>query len=70
MTNFFEQALGDVGKLEEDLLGPDYSYYSQIKSPGQMGMGSKGDTKTLEKDIDRLSEENDNLRIMMKGKNE
>jgi hypothetical protein len=51
MTNFFEQALGDVGKLEEDLLGPDYSYYSQIKSPGQMGMGSKGDTKTLEKDI-------------------
>jgi hypothetical protein len=51
MTNFFEQALGDVGKLEEDLLGPDYSYYKQIKSPGQMGMGSKGDTKTLEKDI-------------------
>ena len=51
MTNFFDQALGDVKKLEEDLLGPDYSYYSQIKSPGQMGMGSKGDTKTLEKDI-------------------
>jgi hypothetical protein len=54
MSNFFEQALGDVDKLEEDLLGPDYSYYSQIKSPGQMGMGSKGDTKTLEKDIDGL----------------
>ena len=51
MSNFFDQALGDVKKLEEDLLGPDYSYYSQIKSPGQMGMGSKGDTKTLEKDI-------------------
>ena len=25
---------------------------------------------TLKKDIDRLSEENDNLRVMMKGKNE
>ena len=26
--------------------------------------------QTLTKDIDRLSEENDNLKIMMKGKNE
>jgi len=26
--------------------------------------------QTLKKDMDRLSEENDNLRVMMKGKNE
>ena len=51
MSSFFDQALGDVKKLEKDLLGPDYSYYSQIKSPGQMGMSAKGDNKTLEHNI-------------------
>jgi hypothetical protein len=52
MTNFFDQALDDPTKLEEKLLGPDYSYYSQIKSPGDIGMSSKG--SHLTKDINGL----------------
>ena len=54
MTDFFQQALGDVQGLEESLLGPDYEYYKFIKAPTKMGMGAKGNIKTLTKDIEGL----------------
>ena len=43
MSNFFEQALNNADQLEQELLGPDYAYYKQIKNPSQMGMSSSGD---------------------------
>lgn len=43
MSNFFEQALSNADKLEQELLGPDYAYYKQIKNPSQLGMSSSGD---------------------------
>ena len=54
MANFFQQALDDVENLEESLLGPDYQYYKFIKAPTKMGMGAKGNIKTLTKDIEGL----------------
>lgn len=43
MSDFFDSALTDLSKLEEDILGPDYPYYKYIKSPSDMGMGADGD---------------------------
>ena len=54
MANIFQDALTDVNKLEEKLLGPNYSYTNQIKSPGEMGMSSTGSFATLERDISGL----------------
>ena len=51
MSNFFEQALGDVNKLEEELLGPDYSYWQQIYSPSEIGMSAEGSVTALENNI-------------------
>jgi len=48
---FFDKALNDVNKLEEDLLGPDYKYFKQIYMPSQMGMSSEGSISTLVDDV-------------------
>lgn len=54
MSNIFNDALTDVKALEEKILGPDYNYPKQIKSPGEMGMSSTGSFATLERDISGL----------------
>ena len=36
--NFFEEVLDDAKGVEQRILGPDYQYWKQIKSPEQMGM--------------------------------
>lgn len=51
MSNFFKDVLGDLDGLEQDLLGPDYSYYKQIKSPEEIGMSSDGNLGAMESDI-------------------
>jgi hypothetical protein len=51
MSNFFTDVLGDLDGLEEKLLGPDYSYYQQIKSPEQIGMSGDGNISALTNDI-------------------
>jgi hypothetical protein len=56
MSNIFNDALTNVNKLENELLGPDYNYIKQIKSPEQLGMSSKGSIKTLTKDVSGLIE--------------
>jgi hypothetical protein len=54
MANFFDQALGDVNKLEQDLLGPDYVYFKQINTPEEMGMSADGSISALTSDIGGL----------------
>ena len=54
MSNFFQKALGDVDNLEQELLGPDYNYTKQIKTPDELGMSAKGSISTLTKDIGGL----------------
>ena len=51
MSNFFKEVLSDAKGVEEQLLGPDYAYWKQIKSPSQMGMSSDGSISTIAKDI-------------------
>ena len=54
MTDIFSRALDDVDQLQEDLLGPDYNYTKQIKSPEEMGMSSKGSTTAISNNISGL----------------
>ena len=54
MSNIFEDVLNDANAVQEKLLGPDYPYYKNIKTPAEIGMSSKGDLPTLGKDVDGL----------------
>lgn len=51
MSNFFTDVLDDATKVEAELLGPNYKYYNNIKTPEQMGMSSSGSLSTLDRDI-------------------
>ena len=54
MSNFFEDVLDDAKNVEQQILGPDYEYWKQIKSPSQLGMSAKGSISTIAKDVDGL----------------
>ena len=42
MSNIFQEVLNDAEGVQNELLGPTYPYYKNIKSPSQIGMSSKG----------------------------
>jgi len=54
MTDIFTRAIDDVDKLQEELLGPDYNYTKQIKSPEELGMSSQGSTDAISNNISGL----------------
>jgi len=56
MSNLFEEVLKDAKGVEEKLLGPSYPYYTNIKTPKQLGMSDKGTIKQMTKDIEGLIE--------------
>lgn len=37
MSNLFQEVLGDLDNVEQELLGPDYQYFKQIRTPGELG---------------------------------
>ena len=55
MSDIFSRALDDVDQLQEDLLGPDYNYTKQIKSPEEMGMSSQGSSSAISNNISGLT---------------
>lgn len=52
--DILKDPMGEIGDLEQEYLGPDYKYYKKIKSPSQLGMGSRGSFDQLGKDISGL----------------
>ena len=65
-----DRGSGDL-TLQVEMLTKQKEYMqSKCREAGAAILDLEFKVQTLEKDIDRLSEENDNLRIMMKGKNE
>tara|TARA_R110002050_G_scaffold292737_1_gene448440 strand:+ start:412 stop:648 length:237 start_codon:yes stop_codon:yes gene_type:complete len=61
---------GDL-TLQIDMLTKQKEYMQKkCREAGAAILDLEFKVQTLTKDIDRLSEENDNLKIMMKGKNE
>lgn len=49
-------AAATTSNTESSFFGSDYPYYSYIKTPSAMGMSSKGDMKTLAKDVTGIQE--------------
>ena len=54
MTNIFNKAKNDASSLEEELLGPTYPYWKDIRSPGELGMSGEGSWDALNRDVDGL----------------
>ena len=52
--NIFESATNNLKATEEKLLGPQYDYTGNIKSPGELGMSSKGSLDSLGRNISGL----------------
>ena len=51
MSNIFQQVLNDAQGVEEELLGPSYPYYKNIKTPSQLGMSDKGTIQQMSQNI-------------------
>lgn len=54
MSNIFQEVLTNAQSVENDLLGPTYPYYKNIKTPSQIGMSSAGSIQQMSKDINGL----------------
>jgi len=54
MANLMQEIMQDANAVQDKLLGPTYPYYKNIKAPSDMGMSSKGNIKTVGKDINGL----------------
>lgn len=54
MTTIFQDVLTDASSVQEKLLGPDYPYYKNIKSPSEIGMSSDGNLSAFARDIDGI----------------
>ena len=54
MTTIFQDVLTDANSVQEKLLGPDYPYYKNIKTPSEIGMSSDGNLSAFSRDIDGI----------------
>lgn len=52
--NVFEDVLTNVSGVEEKFLGKNYPYYSNIKTPSEIGMSDQGSLQALGNDINGL----------------
>jgi hypothetical protein len=53
-SNLFQDVLNDANAVQNELLGPTYQYYKNIKTPQQIGMSSDGTLNALGDDINGL----------------
>ena len=53
-NNQLDQSQSNLGGLQDRLLGPDYNYSAQIRSPPELGMSSAGNFDALANDIGGL----------------
>ena len=51
MANFFQDVLKNVDAVQEDLLGPDYEYWKQVRTPSEIGMSGKGSISALSRNV-------------------
>jgi hypothetical protein len=54
MPTIFQDVLTDANSVQEKLLGPDYPYYKNIKSPSEIGMSSDGNLAAFGRDINGM----------------
>lgn len=51
MESFFKTVATDADKLEQEFLGPDYKYYTGIKTPDEMDMSSEGTMTAMSNNV-------------------
>ena len=51
MSSFFDSIKKDAKEVEEKLLGPTYPYYSNIKTPSELGLSDRGTLSQAAKDV-------------------
>jgi len=51
MGDLFQSLGGGISNLEQEFLGPDYSYVSGIKNPTQLGITGQGTMSALTNDV-------------------
>jgi hypothetical protein len=54
MSNLFQEVLDDSQAVSDKLMGPSYPYYSNIKTPKEIGMSDEGSLSALGSDINGL----------------
>ena len=54
MSNIFQEVLNDAEGVQNELLGPTYPYYKNIKSPSQIGMSDKGTIQQMSNNVNGL----------------
>ena len=59
MSNFFDSASNDSNQLENEILGPKYSYTNHIKTPEELGMS--GDGNSISNNVNSLNSYSDLL---------
>jgi hypothetical protein len=54
MSNIFQDVLNDATAVEQNLLGPTYPYYKNIRTPSQLGMSDNGSIQQMAQDVNGL----------------
>ena len=54
--NIFKDVINDVQQVEQNLLGPTYPYYQNIKPPNEIGMSTEGTGDAISSNINGLRE--------------
>jgi hypothetical protein len=54
MSNLFHDSVKDPQGVQNNLLGPSYPYYKNIKAPSKIGMSEKGTIKAMTNDVNGL----------------
>jgi hypothetical protein len=54
MSGIFKDVMGNLDDVQQKLLGPDYKYYEQIKTPTELGVTSDGGLDHLSDDVSAL----------------
>jgi len=49
--NIFQDSLSNASCVEEQLMGPTYPYWNNIRSPSELGMSDKGSISVMAKDV-------------------
>jgi hypothetical protein len=54
VTNIFDSVTKDLNATQEKILGPQYDYAKQIKTPNELGMSSQGSFESLGKNVNGM----------------
>ena len=64
-NNIFQEVLNNAQGVQEQLLGPTYPYYKNVKSPSQLGMSDKGTIQQMSQNIVGLT---NYVEVLVSGK--